>query len=187
MLHVFTPFRTNHWAKGAQSCADSASSGRRAACLLCCKPLKWAFHCSKLIASVARPVLQLKPMQVCFVRGVGSPRSHARNLACNAPVCRSPQPPITWGLREPARIHTKTERTQSGDRANPDLAKQAGRACAMGSNCPITSSAALALQAGLPQAKTWSCLTPTLSTDEFTDEEFRRKASLTVMLCSRDM
>jgi hypothetical protein len=25
MLRVFTPFRTNHWAKGAQSCADCAT------------------------------------------------------------------------------------------------------------------------------------------------------------------
>jgi hypothetical protein len=112
-----------------------------------------------------RPVLQLKPMQVCFVKGVGSPRSHAGHLACKAPVCRSLQP-IAWGLREPAQSHMKAERTRSGNHANPDLAKQAGRACAMGANCPTARSAALALQAGLPQAETWSCLTPTLSINE---------------------
>jgi hypothetical protein len=120
------------------------------------------------------PVLQLKPMQVCFVRGVGSPRSDAGNLAHNAPVCRSLHP-ITLGLREPAQTHVKVQWIGVGNRANPDLAKQASRACAMGSNCPATSRAALALQAGLPQAETWSCLTPTLSTNEFADEEFPRE------------
>jgi hypothetical protein len=36
----------------------------------------------------------------------------------------------------------------------------------MGPNCLMTSRAALALQAGPPQAETRSCLTPTLSSDE---------------------
>jgi hypothetical protein len=57
----------------------------------------------------------------------------------------------------------KAKRKWSGNRANPDLAKQAGRACAMGPKHPTTSSAALALQASLPQAKTWSCLNPNLA------------------------
>jgi hypothetical protein len=60
----------------------------------------------------------------------------------------------------------KPERAQSSNRANPNLAKQAGRACAMGSKHPATSSAALALQASLPRAETWSCLTPTSPIDE---------------------
>jgi hypothetical protein len=37
---------------------------------------------------------------------------------------------------------------------------------AMGPSCLATCRAALALQAGLPQAETWSCLTPTLHIDE---------------------
>jgi hypothetical protein len=60
----------------------------------------------------------------------------------------------------------KPEQTQSVNRANPNLAKQAGRACVMGSKHPTTSSAALALQASLPQAETWSCSTPTLPINE---------------------
>jgi hypothetical protein len=39
-----------------------------------------------------------KPMQACFVRGDGSPCSHARQLAFTVPDCRSLQP-IAWGLR----------------------------------------------------------------------------------------
>jgi hypothetical protein len=62
-----------------------------------------------------------------------------------------------------------------GNRAKPDLAKQAGRTFVMGPNCLTTSSAALALQASLHQAEAWSCLTPTSSIDDLTDEEFQRK------------
>jgi hypothetical protein len=68
----------------------------------------------------------------------------------------------------------KAQRIRVGDRANPDLAKRAGRAHAMGSNCPA-SNAALALQASLPQAKTWSCLTRTLSINEANRFEFQRE------------
>jgi hypothetical protein len=71
-----------------------------------------------------------------------------------------------WSLREPARTHTKAKWKWGGNCASPDLAKQAGRACAMGPNCLVTSRAALALHAKLPQAETWSCLTLTLSIDK---------------------
>jgi hypothetical protein len=53
-----------------------------------------------------------------------------------------------------------------GNRANPDLAKQASRACVVGPNCLTTSRAALALQASQPQAGVRSCLTSTLSINE---------------------
>jgi hypothetical protein len=132
------------------------------------------FHqMSKNRGSRMETVLQMQPMQVCFVGG-GSRRSHAVHLAHKAPNCRSLQP-VAWGLREPARIRMKAQRIGVGNRANPNLAKPAGRACALGPNCPVASRAALALHAGLPQAERWNCFTPTLSIHELTDEEFRRE------------
>jgi hypothetical protein len=53
-----------------------------------------------------------------------------------------------------------------GNRANPDPAKQASRACVVGPNCLTTSRAALALQASQPQVGVRSCLTSSLSIDE---------------------
>jgi hypothetical protein len=82
------------------------------------------------------------------------------------------------GSESQRAIGLKAERTWSGGRANPDLAKQAGRACALGPNCLTTCIAALALQAGLPQAETRSCLTPTLPIEELTVPEFRAEPRL---------
>jgi hypothetical protein len=97
--------------------------------------------------SHATQARMIKLMQVCFARGVGSPCSHAKDLAHSAQVCRSLQL-IAWGLREPAHGRP-TDRSWQ-----PCKSKQAGRAHAMSSNCPMTSSAALALQASL------ACLRP---------------------------
>jgi hypothetical protein len=94
-------------------------------------------------------------MQVCFVRGVGSPCSHAGHLALIAPVCNQL-------LRASESRHGSTqmpERARSINRANPNLAKQAGRAHAMGPKHPMTSNAALALQASLPLIDHLSCET----------------------------
>jgi hypothetical protein len=152
------------------------SSGTRTACLLSCRPLKWASHCSELSAPSAGPAPRHKPMQVRFAEGGGSPCSHAKDLACNAQVCRSLQT-IAWGLGEPAQTNAKAQQIGAGDCANPGLAKRAGGACAMGPKHSTTSRAALALHASLPQTETWSCSTRTLPTDEPTDlAELRRSA-----------
>jgi hypothetical protein len=104
-------------------------------------------------------------LQVCFVRGIGPPCSHAKDLACNAPVSER----FLGSHRASQRASTDPHERPtdwSWNRANPDLAKRAGRARAMGPNCLTTSSAPLALQASPPQAERRSCLTPTLSIDE---------------------
>jgi hypothetical protein len=108
-----------------------------------------------------REGLSLKPMQVCFVRGLSSPRSHASYLAHIAPVSKGHS-----GPQESRRGPMKVSTDRNWNRANPGHAKHAGRACVMDPNCLITSRAALALQASQPLAKTWSCGTPTPVRDE---------------------
>jgi hypothetical protein len=59
---------------------------------------------------VMRPVLQLKPMQVCFVRGLGSPCSQARCSAHKAPISKR-----TLGTSgEQARSHVKANGSELG-------------------------------------------------------------------------
>jgi hypothetical protein len=106
--------------------------------LLSCKPLKWSPKCSQSIVSKCGTGPASKSMQVCFVRGVGSPRSHASNLAHVAQVGASLRT-ITQGLREPARTHMKAQWTQSFDHADPNLTKRTSRAHVVGSDCLTTS------------------------------------------------
>jgi hypothetical protein len=64
-----------------------------------------------------RPALQLKPMQVCFVRGLGLPCSHAGCLAHNAPVCpRALRASREQASREQARSHRKASGSELGSR-----------------------------------------------------------------------
>jgi hypothetical protein len=145
------------------------SSEGRTTYLLCCRSFEKGLPCSQLIASSCERGLQLKPMQVCFVRGLGSPCSQAGHLAHIAPVlngCLGPP----GSMRGP----TLESMDQNWNRANPGHAKHAGRACVMGSNCLITSRAALALQASRPLAKTWSCGTPTPSGMSHTQNSSKR-------------
>jgi hypothetical protein len=79
------------------------SSEGRTTCLLCCSSLTRGFNAVNRSPQVTRAVLQLKPMQVCFVRGVGLPCSHARHLAHKAPVSSR----TLRDSREPAGTHMK--------------------------------------------------------------------------------
>jgi hypothetical protein len=128
------------------------SSERRAANLLCCKPLKWG--------------LKVQPIN-CLKSGAGSAaQTRLTLLSCQRFGTQCPSLQRVLGASESGRDPRESPTDRSWNRANPSLAKQAGRACAMGPNCPATSRVALALQAGPPQAERWSCLTPTLSSDE---------------------
>jgi hypothetical protein len=122
-------------------------------------------------------------MQLCFVRGVGSPCSHARDLVFIAQVCTSLQT-IAWGLGKPVQIHMNAKWNQGGDHANPDLAKRTGRAHAVGSKHLTTSRAARSLQAGRPQVMTGSCSTQTPSINEANRHEFRHEFCQQRMRCS---
>jgi hypothetical protein len=110
---------------------------------------------------VAERPCSLKPMQVCFVRGLGSPCSQASYLAHIAPVSKG-----HLGPQESRRGPMKASTDRNWNRASPGHAKHAGRAYAMGPNCLTTCSAALALHASRPLAETWSCGTPTPVRDE---------------------
>jgi hypothetical protein len=94
--------------------------------LLACSaavPLKRGFCAVNRSPQVARGVCSLKPMQVCFVRGLSSPCSQARHLAHIAPVSKGHS-----GPPESARGPTQEPTDRNWNRANPGHAKRAGRA-----------------------------------------------------------
>jgi hypothetical protein len=86
------------------------------------------------------------------------------------------------GIQRAGMDPHESQRIGVGNRANPDLAKQASRAHAMGPNCLATSRAALALQASQPQAGVRSCSTSTPSIDE---PHVNSSANSSVALCTK--